>query len=126
MNWLKKLFGAIVSYFRSGRAAKDTETALKCVKAAAPYVAIVGDIATKYLIHTPEEVDDEVWARIKAALPVLFDGKEHSNDEIKAGMLRALGLILQSKFPQLEDLSVAMIAAQLAYVDNRAVVAGEK
>ena len=120
LNWLKKLFGAISAYFKSGQAAKDAALALKYARLAAPYIQIVGDIATKYIIHTPGEVDDAVWARIKERLPILFDGKAHTDDEVKGAMIRAAGLLLQSKYPEL-DLSIAIAAAQNGYLDVRAI-----
>lgn len=126
MNWLKRLFSAIAAYFSSGKAAKDAATALHYVKLAAPYVTIVGDIATKYIIHTPAEVDDIVWAGIKMRLPSLFDGKQHTEDEIKADMIRALAIILQSKFDALSDMSVALFAAQGAYLEARAQLSAGK
>jgi len=120
MNWLKKLFNAIGAYFRSGQAAKDATMALSLVGQALPWVTLVGDISTKYILHTPGEVDDVLWASFKAAFPTLFDGKAHSNDEVKGVMLRAAAWLLQKKVPGI-DMSVATAAAQNAYFEYRAL-----
>jgi hypothetical protein len=116
MIWLKKLFGAIGAYFKTGRAASDASRALAYAGKALPVVAIAVDIVTGM---TPTKADDIAWAAVKRFFPTLFDGSEKSPDEIKLAALAYTTERLKVLYPEL-DTSIARAAAQLAYLDLRA------
>lgn len=116
MNWLKRLFGFLRGYFRTGQAARDTQKALEYVGKALPFVIIAADIITTL---TPTFVDDALWRAIKAAYPRLLDGTEKSPEELKAEALVISAELLKAKYPELST-SVARAAAQLAYIDWKA------
>lgn len=117
MNWLKRLFNAIGAYFKSGKAAADATKAMQYVGKALPFVVIAADIITSL---TPTGIDDLVWARIKAKYPNLLDGKQKSPDELKADALIIAAELLKDRYPELST-SVARAAAQLAYIDWKAL-----
>jgi len=113
MNWLKKLFGAISKYFKTGSAARQAQQALEYVAKAMPFVVTAGNVIVTL---TPTGVDDAVWKAIKAKYPKLLDGSAKTIDELKAEALVIAAEMLQAKFPELTT-SVARAAAQLAYID---------
>ncbi|MBN9658618.1 MAG: hypothetical protein J0H49_10605 [Acidobacteria bacterium] len=116
MNWLKRLIGSISAYFRTGRAAKDAQTALEYVGRALPYVKIAADLVVSL---KPTQVDDLAWTAIKAKYPSLFDGRVKTQDEMKASALLIASDLLKAKYPELST-SVARAAVQLAYIDAKA------
>jgi hypothetical protein len=115
MSWIKKLFGAIGAYFKTGRAASDAQTALELATKALPLVAVAGNIVVGL---TPTMVDDALWATIQAKFPALFNGTIKNPDELRLFALGVLTEMVKAKFGV--DTSVARAAAQLAYLDYRA------
>jgi hypothetical protein len=115
-NPLVKVFGAILGFFKSGKAQKDAEVALEYAVKALPYIKIAGDIITGV---TPTGVDDILWNVVKNKYPKLFDGSIHTSDELKAYALGAASSMLQAKYPKLTT-TVAVLATQIAYVDAKA------
>ena len=113
MNWLIETLGKIKNYFHSGRAKKDLETAASYIGEATPIIGEVADVITGL---TPTPVDDAVWASVKAMFPTLFDGRQHTADEVKLGALGAATVLLQAKLPKLST-TVARLAVQLAYTN---------
>ncbi len=117
MNWLKRLVGAIGAYFRSGNAAHDAHKALEYVGKALPFVVVAADIAVGI---TPTKVDDAAWASLKASFPALFNGEQHTPDELKLAALGAATHMMQRAYPGLST-SIARAAVQLAYIDYKAM-----
>jgi hypothetical protein len=116
MNWFKAIFDWLGRYFASGQAKKDAKLALEHVGKALPYIKIAGDIVIGL---TPTQLDDIVWAGIKAKFPDLLDGNKKSPDEVKLAALAIATELLRKQFPEL-SVSVARAATQLAYLEYRA------
>lgn len=117
MNWLKKLFSSIRSYFKTGRAASDAQKALEFAGKALPFVRLAGDLITRGLI--PGTVDDAIWEALKLKFPTLFDGQRKTPDELKLAGLAAATELMRAKYPNL-DTSIIRKAIELAYGDYRA------
>lgn len=122
MNWFKRLFVGskeepplwrkLLQFMMTLGGAENVEKALTFVGKALPFVKIAGDIITSL---TPTTADDMVWAALKKKYPLLFDGKEHTPDEIKNMALLYVTEAMQQKYNL--STTTARTAAQLAYND---------
>jgi hypothetical protein len=122
MNWLLNLFRGLARWFKTGAAARDTQTALQYVGAALPIVEEVGGLI---VTATPTTADDAKWNELRQKYPELLDGQPKTPDALKLAALGIATRLLQARFPILNT-SIARAAVQLAYIDWKNLKAGNK